>query len=110
MVKFSGDLSYGKIIEQLTRYIKVKFTCHGNITNQLIKTPFLKTLIFFMLDGKVLYEIKLKNGRLDFKILSQCETTLYQSAKLTALEFHCDIQVILQMTIFLKKLFANLRV
>ena len=84
--KLKGNSFYGKMIEDLTKHMRVTFTRHEGSVDKAFRLPFFEDLE--EINGA--YEISERKRRVTITRPYQCGIAVYQLAKLRMLEFYYD--------------------
>ena len=84
--KLKGNSFYGKMIEDLTKHVRVTFTRHEDSVDKAFRSPFFEDLE----EINEAYEISERKRRVSITRPYQCGIAVYQLAKLRMLEFYYD--------------------
>ena len=84
--KLKGNSFYGKMIEDLTKHVRVTFTRKEDFVDKAFRSPFFEDLE----EINEAYEISERKRRVSITRPYQCGIAVYQLAKLRMLEFYYD--------------------
>ena len=84
--KLKGNSFYGKMIEDLTKHVRVTFTRDEDSVDKAFRSPFFKDLE----EINEAFEISERKRRVSITRPYQCGIAVYQLAKLRMLEFYYD--------------------
>ena len=84
--KLKGNSFYGKMIEDLTKHMRVTFTRNEDSVDKAFRSPFFEDLE----EINEAYEISERKKRVSITRPYQCGIAVYQLAKLRMLEFYYD--------------------